>query len=184
MAKSKLNDPFLGLRESLERFEDSWEGVEVELRFSLADLVLAKLREKGWTQVRLAREARVTEQQVTRVVRHSANWQVDTAAKLLFALGVKHVELVEKNNVRVDNAQVPTVQTSHLLLITEKRSGTLNIAGRQARTFEADNKVESSGEGQEPRWLDPAVLGYPATDAESDASRRRLGRLGLLDSAT
>ncbi len=73
----------------LDRFDQTSESVGLELRLSLAETILRHLKAKGWTQAMLARKAGVKEPFISRVLHSNANCTLDTAGKLLFALGVR-----------------------------------------------------------------------------------------------
>ena len=51
------------------------------------------LRQKGWTQLRLAQEAGLQPAHVNKVIRNTANPRVDTAIKIARALGKKVEDL-------------------------------------------------------------------------------------------
>jgi ribosome-binding protein aMBF1 (putative translation factor) len=74
---------------ALDAFTKTPADIGMDLRLSLAEIVLRKLREKGWNQRALAREAGLKEPFVSRVIHSNANCTFDTAGKLLFALGAR-----------------------------------------------------------------------------------------------
>ncbi len=51
------------------------------------------LRQKGWTQLRLAQEAGLQPAHVNKVIRNTANPRVDTAIRIARALGKKVEDL-------------------------------------------------------------------------------------------
>lgn len=86
-----------GIRELLDdlsQFESTPEAVGYELRLDLADIVLRRLRELGWTQAQLADAAHMQSPFVTRIVHSAQNCTFDVAGRLLHALGAK-AKLVE-----------------------------------------------------------------------------------------
>jgi len=77
------------IRQLLDEFEGTPESRGYDLRLSLADLVLERLSELGWTQRRLAEEAGMRESFVSRVIHADSNWTCDVAGRILFALEVR-----------------------------------------------------------------------------------------------
>lgn len=77
------------LLHELSEFDHSAEGWGHDLRLDLADLVLAEMNRHKWTQTTLAKRAGVKPSFVNRIIHAGANCTFDSAAKLLFALGVK-----------------------------------------------------------------------------------------------
>lgn len=78
------------LRDKMTAFKQTPEATALELRLSLAQIVLHHLKKKHWSQRKLAEEAGLKESFVSRIL-HSddANCELMTAAKLFHALGVK-----------------------------------------------------------------------------------------------
>ena len=77
------------LRQLLDEFEATPASRGYDLRLSLADIVLERLDELGWTQRRLAEEAGMRESFLSRVIHADSNWTCDVAGRLLFALGAR-----------------------------------------------------------------------------------------------
>jgi transcriptional regulator with XRE-family HTH domain len=73
----------------LNEFRNSADGAGHQLRLDLADLVIAKLREKGWTQKQLADATGMKESFVTRIIHSNSNCTFGVAGRILFALDVK-----------------------------------------------------------------------------------------------
>jgi len=73
----------------LDEFQNSADGAGYQLRLDLADLVIAGLREKGWTQKQLADAAGMKESFITRIVHASSNCTFDVVGRILYALNVK-----------------------------------------------------------------------------------------------
>lgn len=74
---------------TLAEFNKTEEAAGMELRLSLSELILKNLKRKGWTQRELADAAQVKESLISRLVHADSNCTLDTAAKVLFALGVR-----------------------------------------------------------------------------------------------
>ena len=85
-----------GLLEALSELENSPANQGIEIRLSLADIVLRRLRELGMTQAELARKAGMKESFVNRIVHANSNCTFEVAGRLLFAVGVK-AELVPES---------------------------------------------------------------------------------------
>src|ERR1700693_4419125 len=85
----KKTAPIPELLAGLEEFERSPASRGLDLRLDLAQIVLHRLSELGWTQRQLGEAAGTPEQVVTRIVHSSANCTFDTAGRILFALGTK-----------------------------------------------------------------------------------------------
>ena len=82
------------IRNEMEGAFSSAEGVALKLRLNLAELALARLKENGWTQRKLAGEIGWKESFLSRVLHGDENWTSETAGRLLYALGID-VELSE-----------------------------------------------------------------------------------------
>jgi hypothetical protein len=76
------------LHKRLAEFEASPDSRGLDLRLSLADLIIRKLRAKRWTQKRLADEVGMLEPFITRVIHARQNCTFDVAGRILFALGI------------------------------------------------------------------------------------------------
>ena len=74
---------------ALETFKQTPESVGLELRLSLSETILRHLKAKGWTQAALAKKTGMKEPFISRVLHSNANCTLDTAGKLLFALGIR-----------------------------------------------------------------------------------------------
>ncbi|KKL74080.1 hypothetical protein LCGC14_2068450 [marine sediment metagenome] len=72
----------------LAEYEATPESRGLELRLNLAEIVIRQLRELGWTQRDLASRTSMKEPFISRIVHSNANCTLDTAGKLLFALGI------------------------------------------------------------------------------------------------
>jgi len=73
----------------LDEFEATPESVGIDLRLDLADLIIAQLDRKRWTQKRLAQRCGMKESFVSRIIHAESNCTFDVAGRLLHALGVK-----------------------------------------------------------------------------------------------
>lgn len=79
--------------QSLDDFEKTPESVGFDLRLSLSDLILKHLHLNGWTQKQLADESGMKEPSISRILNSDTNCTLDTAGRLLHALGVwAHLE--------------------------------------------------------------------------------------------
>ena len=74
--------------QKIKEFENTPEGYAYSLRLDLTEIVLRRLG-NNMTQARLADKAGIKPQMVTRIVHAASNCTFETAAKVLFALGVK-----------------------------------------------------------------------------------------------
>lgn len=93
---------------ALETFKQTPESVGLELRLSLSQTILRHLKEKGWTQAVLAKKAGMKEPFVSRVLHSNANCTLDTAGKLLFALGIRARFSVSPNSAVPSTANFST----------------------------------------------------------------------------
>lgn len=59
----------------------------------MTNSICQALREKGWTQLRLAQEAGLQPAHINKVIRSTANPRVETAIKIAQALGKKVEDL-------------------------------------------------------------------------------------------
>lgn len=82
------------LQKQLEEFENTAEGYGFSLRLDLSEIILRHLNTIEITQAKLAEKAKTSPQVVTRVIHAASNCTLQTAADLLFALGIK-VRLLE-----------------------------------------------------------------------------------------
>jgi len=73
----------------IEKFDENFEGLAYDLRLDLADIVVLALNERKWTQNQLAQMAGMKPAMLTRIIHAQTNFTADTAAKILFALGMK-----------------------------------------------------------------------------------------------
>lgn len=105
------------LRDRLDAFDDSPLGAGMDLRLSLAELILVGLKAKGWTQRQFANEAELKEPFISRILHSNVNCTLDTAARLLHALGVRariqETERVVKDATPVPNFRLVNQDTAH-----------------------------------------------------------------------
>jgi|GEM_PF-6780041 len=94
------------LLNDLEKYDNSPEGRGCDLRLGLADIILRHLRKTGWSQNRLAAEAGMKPQQITRLIHAASNFTADTAGRILFALGTT-ATLVEEPPQKAAHARLP-----------------------------------------------------------------------------
>lgn len=83
-----MNDVLSQLQAISDSFDKSYKGLSLDLRTQLAALIALSLKQQGITQAQLAKRAEITEPMVSRLVHSEANFTVDTAAKVLHALGI------------------------------------------------------------------------------------------------
>src|SRR5579862_4261332 len=83
------------LLKALRSFKETPESFGLQLRLSLSEIILTQLELKGWTQKRLAEQAGVKEPVITRMVHADQNCTLDSAGRVLSALGVR-AKLVEE----------------------------------------------------------------------------------------
>jgi len=79
---------------AIEDFDSTPQGRGFDLRLDLADIILRRLKAKGWTQNQLAAKAKMKAPQITGLIHSATNWTTETAGRILHALDVK-VKLVE-----------------------------------------------------------------------------------------
>lgn len=77
------------LRELLDEFKQSYKSLGQSLRVNLSEIVIGGLKEKNWTQRDLARETKICEPTISRIIHSDVNCTLDTAARVLFALEVQ-----------------------------------------------------------------------------------------------
>ena len=82
------------LLKQIEEFENTEEGYGYSLRLDLSEIILRHLNTIDMTQANLAEKAKTSQKMVTHIVHAASNCTFETAARLLFALGVK-AKLVE-----------------------------------------------------------------------------------------
>lgn len=79
-------DDLLNLLDEYRKTPDSFAH---ELRLSLGQIIIGRLRELGWTQKVLAAKIGVTEPLISRFLNGDHNWTSKSAGRLLCALGVR-----------------------------------------------------------------------------------------------
>ena len=77
------------LKDLLSEFSRTHKGLGQSLRVNLSELIIRGLRDKRWSQHKLACEAGMQDSFISRIIHGDANCTLDTAAKLLFALGMR-----------------------------------------------------------------------------------------------
>src|SRR5438046_1124586 len=77
------------LHKELKDLENSGEGVGLDLRLDLADIITTALRTKRISQKSLAIAAGLHPPMVNRLVHGNANCEFSTAGNILFALGFR-----------------------------------------------------------------------------------------------
>ena len=153
-----------------EEFEDTADGWAMDLRLSLADIIVKHLRQLGWSQKALAERVGTTEARISALVHGESNCTFDTAARILHALGVK-ADLVEPYRIRGESA----FSDFRVIVVESWAYGTEEIEQKieQEGGYEEEAvKEDSSGEGREGVV---GVFGEWGTDsgAEGDIARWR-----------
>lgn len=97
MGVRKMNPQIQDILKGLEDFNKSPEGHALDLRLNLADLIIAKLKEKGWTQSQLAQKTKWKDSFISRLVHADENFTTETEARVLHALGIEPA-LTEKTS--------------------------------------------------------------------------------------
>lgn len=77
------------LNKKLSEYSKSSEGISLELRLSFAEMIYAELDRKGWTQRKLCQESGMADAVVSNILHGDRNFTVDTAGKLLSAIGLR-----------------------------------------------------------------------------------------------
>ena len=107
MSQNDLQD----ILSSIHEFEASPDYVGLGLKVDLSRIVLRRLREKGWTQRRLATACGMKESFVSRVIHSDDNCTLDTVGRLMFALGVDiRLEEVRQSSIVFDQGTTATLQ--------------------------------------------------------------------------
>ena len=84
-----MNAKIRSILAALETYKQTPESVGLELRLSLSQTILRHLKANRWTQATLAKKTGMKEPFISRVLHSNANCTLDTAGKLLFALGIR-----------------------------------------------------------------------------------------------
>lgn len=118
-SKSKLRDR---VEAALSGFKEDPQSVGFHWRLNLSTLLCELLEDKkDWTQKRLAKEAEMSEQVVSRILNADSNCKFETAGRLLFALGIREgdIELLHSLNstLRLSDTTVDTSTLSPFLTI-------------------------------------------------------------------
>jgi hypothetical protein len=88
-------DKAAAVRQMLKDFQrENYRSRSLELRMSLANIIIDHLKRSGWTQQTLADKAGIHPPQLSLLINAERDWTCDTAAKVLFALGI-HANVVE-----------------------------------------------------------------------------------------
>ena len=74
---------------ALDEYNSEEASIGLEMRLSLAEIVLGQLRCRGWSQRDLAERTGLQESYISRVLHSNANCTFGTAGKLLFTLGIR-----------------------------------------------------------------------------------------------
>lgn len=84
-----MNSDVNEILQVLKDFQKTPEAVEMELRLSLSEIIIKHLKIKEWTPNQLAQATGLDESYVSDILHSDAVCTLDTAGRLLFALGVR-----------------------------------------------------------------------------------------------
>jgi|GEM_PF-3852119 len=82
-------DAIQDLLNDLHNFEATAEGYAEELRLDLSGIIAAELRERNWSQARLAKEAGMKASYINRLIHGASNCTFEVAARVLFTLQIR-----------------------------------------------------------------------------------------------
>ena len=77
--------------DALQQHLDTPESCGMSLRLYLAEAIIAKLNQCGWTTAELAARSGISESYITSILHSDVNCTLDTAGRLLWALGERDV---------------------------------------------------------------------------------------------
>lgn len=89
MGEGVMRSTIASIRENVDATWNSAEGFALKIRMNLAELALCELKERGWSQRKLARKTGWKEPFVSKILNGDANWTTETAGRLLFALDIE-----------------------------------------------------------------------------------------------
>lgn len=136
-----MTDKISALLDRLKQFDNTAESVSADLRLSFARLVARGLRERGWTQRDLAERANFKESFVSRILHSDSNCTLETAGRLLFALGTRAhfseagyvagntADQITLKVVRTDGQEAPTERESAGSQVTTIYTTAANAGG-------------------------------------------------------
>ncbi len=148
------------LQARLAEFERSdWESVGIEIRTQFAGIINKAFQEKGWSQRQLAHAAGMHESRVSKLLHGDDNCELNTIARILFALGVR-VSVMEASSVVHDRTSEPE---EAVLLLEDNTDGKeqdswiepVHEEGPQVRfTHTASYPASDEPEFLQPNWVD------------------------------
>ncbi len=163
MAKKAGQSAVEFFRDLIGEVSHTWESAATDLRVQFSIAVEARLRERGWTQVRLAEEARMPESSISEIMHADGNPTVDTIARVLFALGLRGnlkavdaaviAETEETTNgkevqwielCREEAAQAAFTEVTDTAVCGPKR-GSPNLGGLNASVFQKGRRRRNLG---------------------------------------
>ncbi len=92
-----MNQAIRDLLSDLEAFDATPQARGDDLRHDLANLIVAHLAVKNWSQSELAKKAGMKAPVITRLIHSTSNCTFETAGRIFHALGIK-VHLVQAEN--------------------------------------------------------------------------------------
>lgn len=127
------------------------EDISMELRLDFADLIMKYLKQKNWTQSRLAKECGISTPVLSRFVQADANCQLESIARVLHALGVRP-SIVERgqrggDSPFADSSYIPGPHTESSIHGQEVKDDEASIPnfGKDKSKAEQWERVASTG---------------------------------------
>jgi transcriptional regulator with XRE-family HTH domain len=84
-----MNQALDHLNKLTGEFDATFRGDDAGLRLDLAEIIWRGLKQRGWSQRRLAQESGLADAVVSNIMHGNRNWRCATAARILHALGTK-----------------------------------------------------------------------------------------------
>jgi transcriptional regulator with XRE-family HTH domain len=148
----------------LAEYKKSKDFFSLELRLSLADLLMKTLTRVGWTQRRLAAVSGIDEPTISNIVTSGRNWEVDTAGALLWALGV-HAKLQSVDAIAIADSRTDSAITTACKWTSELSHGKKDYIIKKAHptsrkiTFTTASSNKSPGNFRRGRSNVEALVG-------------------------
>jgi len=123
-----VNPKIESILKGIEEVSDSPEGYALDLRMILADLIMAKLDERGMTQSQLAQLTGWKDSFVSRLIHADANCSTETAGRALHALGLNPASI--RKIFLENNTEIPVMFHNVLVYkattMPSKQTGTID----------------------------------------------------------
>ncbi len=148
-----MNPEIRKLLQELSDFKETAEGVGLELRLSLSEIVIRRLRQLNWTQRKLAEHAGFKESFVSRVLHSDDNCTLDTVGRLLHAVGVR----ARLHEYVASVARTADETLTILSTWSEESRGKASI--KSATTVQCYRYAAASAGGASARQGTPAMAG-------------------------